>query len=96
MQEGEHEDHGAWERAEFHWKEVGAKAGTRKTCGNLRSTIPRPRHEPSLPAREDMERSFKVAGTRLQRFQPREIAEDFLFSATLSLCECAGVIIPWN
>ena len=42
MQESEQENNGTWE---FHWKKVGAKDGTRKTCGNLRSTIPRPRHE---------------------------------------------------
>jgi hypothetical protein len=30
VQEGEQEDNGVWE---FHWKEVGAKAGTRKTRG---------------------------------------------------------------
>jgi hypothetical protein len=80
MQEGEHEDNGAGERAEFHWKEVGAKAGTRKTCGNdeLRSAIPRSRHEATFPAGENTERSFKVAGTRLRRFQPREVAEDWV------------------
>ncbi len=35
MQEGEQENDGAWE---FHRKKVGARAGTRKTCGTLRST----------------------------------------------------------
>ncbi len=33
MQESEQEDNGGWE---FHWKKVGAKAGTRKTYGLLR------------------------------------------------------------
>ena len=39
MQEGEQENYGSWE---FHRKKVGAKAGTRKTCGSceLRSTTP--------------------------------------------------------
>jgi hypothetical protein len=31
MQKREQENDRAGERAEFHWKEVGAKAGTRKT-----------------------------------------------------------------
>ena len=40
MQESEQDNNGA---RESHWKEVGAKAGTRKTRGNyeLRSNIPR-------------------------------------------------------
>ena len=50
MQEGEHEDNGAWERAEFHWKEVGAKVGARKTCGSyVPRSHPRAMKRPFLP-----------------------------------------------
>src|SRR5205814_4576048 len=77
VQESEQQNNRTWES---HRKKVGAKAGTHKTC-KLRSTISRPGHKASLPAREHMERSFEIAGTRPLRFKPREIAEDLLLPA---------------
>ena len=62
-------------------EEGGGEGRHTQDLRELRSTIPRPRHEPALPARKHMERSFEIAGARLRRFQPGEIAEDLLLPA---------------
>ena len=62
-------------------EESGGEGRHTQDLRELRSAIPRPRHEASFPTRERVERSLEVALARLQRFQPREIAENLLLPA---------------